>query len=96
MGVLRKRFAGLTIFVCAVFSIRQVTPQSAASLTLVRAGRLLDPRTGSVVAPAAVLIEDGKIKEVGLPTELQKKMPGSARTIDLGNATLLPGLIDNH
>jgi len=96
MGGLRKHFAALTIFVCAVFSIGQLAAQSATSLTLVKAGRLLDPRTGSVLAPAAVLIEDGKIKEVGVPVELQKKMPASARTIDLGNATLLPGLIDSH
>ena len=96
MGVLRKRFAALTIFVCAVLSIGQLAAQSAASWTLVKAGRLLDPRTGGVLAPAAVLIEDGKIKEVGLPAELQKKMSGSARTIDLGKATLLPGLIDSH
>ena len=34
-------------------------------VTLVKAGRLLDPRTGNVLSPAAVLIENGKIKEVG-------------------------------
>jgi hypothetical protein len=35
------------------------------SATVVRAGRLLDPRTGNVLAPAAVLIEGDKIKQVG-------------------------------
>jgi len=42
---------------------------SAAAVVLVKAGRLLDPRTGNVLSPAAVLIEDGKIKEVGAPSQ---------------------------
>jgi imidazolonepropionase-like amidohydrolase len=56
---------------------------------------MLDPRTGNVLSPAAVLIENGKIKEVGSPTQLQAHAPG-VKTIDLGSATLLPGLIDSH
>jgi imidazolonepropionase-like amidohydrolase len=68
--------------------------QSTVPLTLVKAGRLLDPRTGNVLAPAAVLIEGDKIKQVGAtaPTDA----PAGARIIDLGTATLLPGLIDGH
>src|SRR5262249_33357468 len=66
----------------------------AAAQTLVKADRLLDPRTGRVLSPAAVLIEGGKIKEVGSPAQM--KVPSGARTIDLGHATLLPGLIDSH
>jgi imidazolonepropionase-like amidohydrolase len=61
---------------------------------LVKAGRLLDPRTGDVLSPAAVLIEGGRIKEVGAPTKV--KTPPGTKIIDLGNATLLPGLIDSH
>ena len=69
----------------------------AASLfTLVRAGRLLDPRTGNVRPPAAVLIENGTIKQVGSPAQVQAAAPPGAKTIDLGSATLLPGLIDSH
>jgi len=47
-----------------------------------------------VLAPAAVLIEGDKIKQVGAtaPTDA----PAGARIIDLGTATLLPGLIDGH
>jgi imidazolonepropionase-like amidohydrolase len=72
----------------------QLAAQSSAPITLVRAGRLLDPRTGNVLSPAAVLVEGGKIKEVGAPTKIQA--PPGARIVDLGNATLLPGLIDSH
>jgi imidazolonepropionase-like amidohydrolase len=41
-----------------------------------------------------VLIEKGKIKEVG--SALQTQIPRDVKIIDLGNATLLPGLIDSH
>jgi len=69
---------------------------ASPSVTLVKARRLLDPRTGGVVSPAAVLIENGKIKAVGAPAQVGANVPASATTIDLGNATLLPGLIDSH
>ena len=70
--------------------------QAAPAPTLVKAARLLDPRTGNVLSPAAVLIEDGKIKEVGPPSQVQAHVTPGAKTIDLGSATLLPGLIDSH
>ena len=70
--------------------------QSPISATLVKAGRLLDPRTGKVLAPAAVLIEGSKIKEVGAPSQVEANLPAGTRTFDLGAATLLPGLIDGH
>ncbi|HMF10601.1 MAG TPA: amidohydrolase family protein [Thermoanaerobaculia bacterium] len=87
-----------TLFVVSLwfslFATRQLAAQSAAPVTLVKAARLLDPRTGHFLAPAAVLVEDGKIKKVGAPAEVQA--PSGALVIDLGSATLLPGLIDGH
>ena len=85
--------AGLSF---ALFSAGQAAAQSPAPVTLVKAGRLLDPRTGNVLSPAAVLIENGKIKEVGAPSQVQAHAPAGVKTIDLGSATLLPGLIDSH
>ncbi len=76
------------------FVVGQLMAQSPVPATLVRADRLLDPKTGNVLAPAAVLIEDNKIKEVGPPSKVQA--PPGAKIIDLGKATLLPGLIDSH
>ena len=49
-----------------------------------------------MLSPAAVLIEEGKIKEVGSPSQLQGHAPAGVKIIDLGKATLLPGLIDSH
>ena len=83
------------LFLAAVvFIAGRVAAQSPAPVTLVKAGRLLDPRTGNILSPAAVLIDAGKIKEVGTPAQVQA--PSGAKIIDLGNATLLPGFIDGH
>jgi len=70
--------------------------QPPAEASVVKAARLLDPRTGGVLAPAAVLVEDGKIVEVGAPARVAAHAPAGAKVIDLGGATLLPGLIDSH
>jgi imidazolonepropionase-like amidohydrolase len=84
----------------ALFWILLLTWQLAAQpypqVILVKAGQLLDPRTGNVLSPVVVLIENGKIKEVGSPSQVQAHAPAGVKTIDLGNATLLPGLIDSH
>jgi imidazolonepropionase-like amidohydrolase len=93
---MRKLGTRLTTLFFVLFSIGQLAAQSPTLVTLVKAGRLLDPRTGNVLSPAAVLIEDGKIKDVGSPSQVQAHAPAGVKTIDLGNATLLPGLIDSH
>jgi imidazolonepropionase-like amidohydrolase len=88
---MRKCAALLLLLLVAVLPLRG---QSAAPVTLVKAARLLDPRTGNVLAPAAVLIEGDKIKQVGSSSQIT--VPAAAKIIDLGAATLLPGLIDGH
>jgi imidazolonepropionase-like amidohydrolase len=91
---MRKFVISSLLILVAVVSVVQLHAQSAAPVILIKAGRLLDPRSGSVLAPAAVLIEGDKIKQVGSPSQINA--PAGARIIDLGNATLLPGLIDSH
>jgi imidazolonepropionase-like amidohydrolase len=77
-------------------AIVAATGPVSASITLVKSGHLLDPRSGNLLSPAALLIENGKIKEVGPPAQVQLRAPNDVKTIDLGSATLLPGLIDSH
>ena len=91
---MRKLGIALVLGLVAAVSAVQTPARSAVPVTLIKAGRLLDPRTGNILAPAAVLIEDGKIKDVGAPARVQA--PSGAKIVDLGNATLLPGLIDSH
>src|SRR5207248_11570963 len=59
---------------------------------LLRAARLFDARKGTLVAPGALLVEDGRIAKVGADA----KADDLTETIDLGDSTLLPGLIDAH
>ena len=76
-----------------LFSV-QLRAQSPGPVTLVKAGRLLDPHTGNVLTPAFVQIEGNKVKRVGSSSQIG--VPADAKVIDLGSATLLPGLIDGH
>jgi imidazolonepropionase-like amidohydrolase len=80
----------------ALLAASEAAAQAPSAATLVKAARLIDPRTGSALSPAAVLIQDGKIKQVGAPAQVQKDATDTVRVVDLGGATLLPGLIDGH
>ncbi len=92
-----KRLLGhLTALLCVLLLSGRLAAESLPAVTLVKAARLLDPKTGNVLSPAAVLIENGKIKEVGSAEQLQAHTPSRAKRLDLGSATLLPGLIDAH
>jgi imidazolonepropionase-like amidohydrolase len=57
-----------------------------------RAARLLEIESGRIVSPAEVVVQGGRIVEVGSAV----KQPAGAQVIDLGDCTLLPGLIDAH
>ena len=91
-----KRTRILFLLSVLVLAAGELAAQSPAPVTLVKAAHLLDPRTGNVLTPATVLIENGKIKEIGAPAQVQAHVPPGTKTIDLGSATLLPGLITGH
>src|SRR3974377_760262 len=61
---------------------------------VIRAGRVIDVRSGKALANQAIAIEGGKIVSVGPASEL-KSTPGD-KVVDLTQATVLPGLIDAH
>ncbi|HXY47035.1 MAG TPA: amidohydrolase family protein [Thermoplasmata archaeon] len=63
---------------------------------VVRARRLLDVRTGRYLENAEVLVEGDRIRSVGPLANLGSAAKDSLSVIDLGPATLLPGLIDCH
>ena len=65
---------------------RPRTPQPPVHL---RSARMLDVETGELVTPGELLVEDGRITAVGPTT-----VPDGATEIDLGDMTLLPGLMD--
>jgi imidazolonepropionase-like amidohydrolase len=65
---------------------------SAAQIVVVKAARLIDGRGGPPLEPAVVRIAGERIEEVATTMVV----PAGATLIDLGSATLLPGLIDLH
>jgi imidazolonepropionase-like amidohydrolase len=89
-----RKIATFCMLVLVAWVPVQLSAQSAAPATLIKAGRLVDPRTGNVLTPAFVLIEGNKITQVGSSSQIG--VPDGAKIIDLGAATLLPGLIDAH
>jgi imidazolonepropionase-like amidohydrolase len=66
--------------------------QPPATPIVLRAARLLQVDTGTLLQPGEILIRGERILAVGASVE----HPQGARIIDLGDATLLPGLIDSH
>jgi len=67
------------------------SPTGTPDAVAVRAARMLDVRSGRYVDRPVVIIKGDKIDKVGTETP-----PSGMKTIDLGNRTLLPGLIDAH
>ncbi len=71
-----------------------VSAQQATTRTVLRAGKLLDVKSGKVQANQVVVIEGDKITSIG-PASDFKASPADT-IVDLSNATVLSGLIDAH
>jgi len=63
-----------------------------AQVIAIKAGKLVDPETGTVATNQIIIVENSKIKSVGPGTAI----PASATVIDLSRSTVLPGLFDCH
>jgi imidazolonepropionase-like amidohydrolase len=70
----------------------QSTPPAPKHPIILHAARLLDIESGKMLTPGEVLLQDERIVEVGSSV----KHPPAAEVLDLGDTTLLPGLIDVH
>jgi imidazolonepropionase-like amidohydrolase len=95
------RFAFLAPFALALLSsaaLGQDAPYAAPyvakpdHVVVLHAARLLDVAGGHIVAPGEILVRGDRIAQVGPSVE----HPQGAEVIDLGDTTLLPGLIDAH
>src|SRR5580698_3218293 len=88
MSSLRSLIAGYLL--CYPLSLQgQSAPPPVIA---VRSARMLDVKTGDYLRDPVILIQSGKITAVGSGLSI----PTGAKTIDLGAATILPGLIDAH
>jgi imidazolonepropionase-like amidohydrolase len=82
------------LFSCAVLAA-QSTPRQAPPTPhpiVLHAARLLDVESGRITSPGEILIKGDVIVEVGAKVA----RPSGVEIIDLGDSTLLPGLIDAH
>ena len=90
------RLFQLAVFVCLPGLLSaQETPAAPEAVThpiVLHAARLLDVSAGKIVTPGEVLVEGEKITAAGSSVP----HPAGAETIDLGDTTLMPGLIDAH
>lgn len=85
---LKYLFVLAAILLCQnLLSVAQTPKQFA-----VRAARMLDVKSGNIISNPVILIRGERISEVG--TNLS--IPKDVEIIDLGNVTLMPGLIDAH
>jgi imidazolonepropionase-like amidohydrolase len=76
----------------ACIRAQKAEENKAPARLAIRAARMLDVGRGQLITEAVVLVEGDHITAAGS----RLAIPPDARVIDLGDATLLPGLIDAH
>jgi imidazolonepropionase-like amidohydrolase len=72
------------------------TPAPPPVSYVIRAAHMIDGKSDVVQTDVAVVVEGDHIVAVGPRAQMASRIPAGAQTVDLGNATILPGLIDNH
>jgi imidazolonepropionase-like amidohydrolase len=92
MPVEKKLLISLSLACILSASIQATAQQSASNAVVLHAARLLQVDSGRMISPAEILVEGERITAVGSTVA----HPAGAQVIDLGDSTLLPGLIDAH
>ncbi|HEY1482275.1 MAG TPA: amidohydrolase family protein, partial [Candidatus Acidoferrum sp.] len=89
-----KSFTGwcAAILLCAV-GLHAQTAAPAATLTVIRAGVLIDGQNETPRKDQLIFVRGQHIEKIA---DSSSAIPSDAKVIDLRNATLLPGLIDSH
>ena len=70
--------------------------EAPSNAKLVWCARLADVKAGKVLKDRAIWIDEDRIREVGTIETVRKHAPPKVEEINLGNVTILPGLIDCH
>jgi imidazolonepropionase-like amidohydrolase len=90
-----KRFGRLSLLVvfCCADSYAQPQKTETAPLTVIRAGTLIDGQSETPRKNQLIFVRGQRIEKVA---DAAAAIPAGAKTIDLSNATVLPGMIDSH
>jgi len=84
-----KRVSAL---LCSLFLTIPIHAQTPPQVIVLHAARLLDVESGTIVSPGEVLVRGERIAEAGPKVS----RPSGAEVVDLGDVTLMPGMIDAH
>lgn len=83
----------LLILMAGLATAQNAAPSNAIHvIKAIKAGRLIDPVQGTVLENVVILVDHDTVKSIGK----NPSIPDSAQVIDLGQFTVLPGLIDCH
>jgi imidazolonepropionase-like amidohydrolase len=74
----------------------QTATTPAVASYVIRAAHMIDGKSDVVQNDVAVVIQGERILAAGPRAQVESRIPAGAQVIDLGGATILPGLIDNH
>jgi imidazolonepropionase-like amidohydrolase len=88
---IRTIFGGLLMAGVSFATVLNAEDGKEFKPTVLKAESMLDVRAGKLVSPAVVVVRDGLIEAIN-----PEIIPNGATVIDLGQQTLLPGLIDMH
>src|SRR6476659_6933702 len=80
------------LILTATLGAQAPAPQQAPAVTAIRAGKLIDPETGTAAANQVILVDGTRIRDVGPNLAI----PAGANVIDLSGLTVLPGMVDAH
>jgi imidazolonepropionase-like amidohydrolase len=92
MTTAKLAFQLAILLLSATVSVVAQSEPPAGHPIVLHAARLLDVRNGRLIKPGEILVQGERIVEVGTAV----KHPAGAELVDLGDRTLLPGLIDAH
>lgn len=89
---MRARCKALLPLATLAGALLSATVAAAEPATLIYAGRVFDSEGGRMLGPRLILVQDGRIAEIGSAIAV----PPGTRRIDLRAYTVLPGLIESH
>jgi imidazolonepropionase-like amidohydrolase len=90
---MKKFLFSHSILLTLISSSLLIAQSPAPRRVIVRAGHMLDVKTGKTLQSQVIVIEDDKIVSIGGGADAKAS---GATIVDLSNATVLPGLIDSH